>query len=413
MTVDIGAVRANVRRLRSLLGPQTRFMAALKADAYGHGALPVCQAVMQAGGSAVALATCEEALELRESGVTAPLLVMGPLFAPSQLLELARAGVEVALVSQEMVHMLYFLPKHWNARLHSIRLHIKVDSGMDRQGLFPHEIPALLQQLRDLRERVEVVGVMTHFASAAEEPDSVPWQLERFLPCMADIRGEWPAAIAHAANSAATMLHPESHLDMVRCGIAAYGMSPFQADPVSEGLRPVMSWTSEVAMTKRVPAGEGVGYGLTYHPRSDTTIALIPLGYADGLFRVLGNRGQVLINGARYPMVGRVSMDSFAVDVGTADTVHAGDAVTLIGQDGAEAIRAEDMAAWARTINYEVTCATALRRAQRVVVDTERESAAQQTAGQAAAPQQTAVGQTAAEQAVGIPRDESGGAEWK
>jgi len=370
LTVDIGAVRRNVRRLRSLLRPGTRFMAALKADAYGHGALPVCQAVLQAGGDALALATTEEALELRESGVTAPLLVMGPVFSPAQMIELARTGVQVAVVSPEMAEMLRHLPE--DCRL---RVHLKIDTGMNRQGLLPSELPKHLDTLRLLRPQVRVVGIMTHFASASDEPNSVEWQMERFLPCVETIRRDWPRAIAHAANSAATMEHPASHLDLVRCGVAVYGMSPFQGDPREEGLKPALSWTSRVAMTKRVPSGEGVGYGLTFRRGgAATTVALVPVGYADGLFRALGNRGRVLIRGRRYSMVGRVSMDSFAVDLGESTDVRTGDRVTLIGHDGSESIRAEEMAGWVETINYEITCATALRRAQRVVVDTEWEA---------------------------------------
>jgi len=158
---------------------------------------------------------------------------------------------------------------------------------------------------------------------------------------------------------------------MVRCGIAVYGLSPGQGDAAAEGLRPALSWTSQVVLVKRVGAGEGVAYGHTFHPPGETDIALVPVGYADGVFRALGNRGQVLINGSRYPMVGRVSMDSFGVDVGTGSGVRTGDTVTIIGSDGTHRLTAEDSAGWADTINYEITCRIDPRRAERVFLDAE------------------------------------------
>jgi alanine racemase len=244
------------------------------------------------------------------------------------------------------------------------RVHLKVDSGMNRQGLLPKQVAWFLDSVRDLEE-VRVQGVMTHFASAPEDPDSIDRQLDRFLPAVRQVRVGWPQAEAHAANSAATMLRPSSHLDFVRCGIAAYGLSPFQANAEDEGLKPALSWTSVLVLVKNVPAGEGVGYGHTYRAPSARRIGLVPVGYADGVFRSLGDRGQVLIRGRRYPMVGRVSMDSFGVDLGEDPGPYPGEKVTLIGRDGAESIRVEEVAAWAGTINYEVVCSISGDRAER------------------------------------------------
>ena len=364
VTIDLGAVRKNVRLLKAKLTAGTGFLAAVKADGYGHGMLECARAAMEAGADGVAVATAEEAVTLRDGGFTRQILVMGPLFSLDQCEEMAGRGVEFAVVSDEMARMLPELAR-MGARA---RVHLKVDSGMNRQGLLPSQVPPFLETVR-AAPGIDLAGVMTHFPCAGEDPGSVDRQLERFLPCVHMVKAEWPRALAHAANSAATMYCPQAHLDMVRCGIAVYGLSPGQGDARAEGLEPALSWTSQVVLQKPVPAGEGVGYGHVFRAPLDTTVALVPLGYADGVFRLLGNRGHVVIGGRPYPMVGRVSMDSFAVDVGPRPEVRVGDKVTLIGQDEQHRVSAEDLAGWAETINYEITCSISTARAQRFFVD--------------------------------------------
>ncbi len=363
ITVDLAAVRHNIRFLMRKLEPGVCLLAAVKADGYGHGALECARAAVEAGATGAAVATAEEAVALRDAGFEQTILVMGPLYDLGQCREMAGRGVEFAVVSEDMARL---VPRLAGCGLEA-RVHLKVDSGMNREGLFPRQVPAFLESIRGIAE-LELVGVMTHFAAAAEDPASVDLQLDRFLPCAEMVKAEWPQAVVHAANSAATMYFPYTHLDLVRCGIAVYGLSPGQGDAQAEGLRPALSWTTQVALVKRVAAGEGVGYGLTFRPRTDTDVALIPVGYGDGVFRLLGNRGKVVIGGRRYPMVGRVSMDSFGVDVGTDCRVRTGDPVTLIGQEGTGRVSAEDVASWAETINYEVTCNVSVARAQRVFV---------------------------------------------
>jgi alanine racemase len=362
--IDLAAVRHNVAHLRSLLSPGSRLMVAVKADAYGHGTLPVARAAVAAGAQGVAVATAEEAVALREAGFAGTVLVMGPLYSLDQYKEMAHRGVDFAVVSD---HMAGVLPGLRGSGLRA-RVHLKVDSGMNRQGLFPEDIGTFLDAIRGIPE-IELVGVMTHFACVTEDPATVAFQLGRFLPAVERIRREWPGAIAHAANSAATVCSRESHLDMVRCGCAVYGLSPWQKDPLAEGLVPVLTWKSQVALVKRVAAGEGVGYGHTFHPDNPTEAALVPLGYGDGVFRALSNQGEVLINGRRYKVAGRVSMDSFGVDVGTDGQVKVGDTVTLIGADGAERITVEEVAHRLDTINYEITCDIALDRSERVFLN--------------------------------------------
>jgi alanine racemase len=362
--IDLAAVRHNVAHLRSLLTPGGRMLVAVKADGYGHGTLPVAQAASAAGANGVAVATAEEAVALREAGFDKTILVMGPLYGLDQYEEMASRHVDFAVVSEQMAAM---LPDLRGTGLKA-RVHLKVDTGMNRQGLFPTEVGTFLDSIKGIPE-IELVGVMTHFACVTEDPSTVDFQLARFLPAVEQARKRWPGILAHAANSAATVHSTRAHLDMVRCGCAVYGLSPWQSDPIAEGLAPVLSWTSQVALVKRVAAQEGVGYGHTFRPATPIDVALVPLGYGDGVFRALGNNGEVLIGGRRYPIVGRVSMDSFGVDVGTDGRVKYGDKVTLIGADGDERITAEDLAHRVGTINYEITCDIALDRSERIFVN--------------------------------------------
>lgn len=358
--IDLAAIRHNVALLLSLLRPGTRMIVAVKADAYGHGTLPVARAAVAAGAHGVAVATAEEAVALRDANFTGMVLVMGPLYSLDQYEEMARRDVEFAIVSD---HMAALLPALRGTGVRA-RVHLKVDSGMNRQGLFPADVDAFLESIRSIPE-IELAGVMTHFACVAEDPSSIDHQLERFLPAVEKVRRHWPQALVHAANSAATVHAPHSHLDMVRCGVAVYGLSPWQGDAVAEGLIPALSWKSQVVLVKRITPGEGVGYGHAFQPDHETDVALVPIGYGDGVFRALYNRGEVLINGRRYPLAGRISMDSFAVDVGTDGQVKVGDTVTLIGADGEERITAEELARHLDTINYEITCDIALDRTER------------------------------------------------
>ncbi|NLO28601.1 MAG: alanine racemase [Actinobacteria bacterium] len=358
--IDLAAIRHNVAHLLSTLAPGNRLLVAVKADGYGHGTLPVARSAVTAGAQGVAVATAEEAVALRDAGYAETILVMGPLYSFDQYEEMARRDVDFAVVSDRMAAM---LPGLQGSGLRA-RVHLKIDSGMNRQGLFSEEVGPFLESIRGIPE-VELAGVMTHFACVPEDPATVDFQLGRFLPAVKQVRREWPGVIAHAANSAATLHSPNSHLDMVRCGCAVYGLSPWQGDAMAEGLRPALAWKSQVALVKRVAAGEGVGYGHAFRTDRPTDVALVPIGYGDGVSRAFSNQGEVLINGRRYPVAGRISMDSFAVDVGTDGNVKVSDTVTLIGADGEDRITVEDLARRQGTINYEITCDIALDRTER------------------------------------------------
>ncbi len=362
--IDLAAVRHNVTHLRALLAPGTRMLVAVKADGYGHGTLPVARAAAAAGAEGMAVATAEEAIALREAGFEDTILVMGPLYSLDQYEEMCRRNVEFAVVSDEMAAL---LPRLRGTGLKA-RVHLKVDSGMNRQGIFPSAVPAFLDSIQDIPE-IDLVGIMTHFACVTEDPSTIDLQLGRFMPAVKQARQRFPNVVAHAANSAATMHSAHAHLDMVRCGCAVYGLSPWQSDPIADGLLPVLTWKSQIALVKRVEANEGVGYGHTFRPVTATDVALVPLGYGDGVPRALSNNGEVLINGRRYPIAGRVSMDSFGVDVGTDSGVKVGDNATLIGSDGNDRITAEEIAVRVGTINYEITCDIALDRSERLFIN--------------------------------------------
>lgn len=204
--------------------------------------------------------------------------------------------------------------------------------------------------------RLELAGVMTHFASADEDPEFTAEQLGRFEPFVRELRGRWPAIVVHAANSAATLQAPASHFDLVRCGIALYGCDPMNNDPAPHGLEPALELSSYVAAVKEAVPGESAGYGRRFIAEADTWLATVPIGYGDGVRRALTNNCDVLIGGRRFPVVGTVSMDNITVDVGSEGAVAVSDRVTIIGADGDERITAEEIARRIDTINYEVVC---------------------------------------------------------
>ena len=239
-----------------------------------------------------------------------------------------------------------------------MRVHVKLDTGMGRLGTRdPDEALRVAERVVEAGPALELAGAMTHFASADEDPSFTSAQLGRFVPFVAAMRERWgPGIVVHAANSAATLREPASQFDLVRCGIAIYGCDPMNDDPAAHGLEPALELTSYVAAVKLARAGESAGYGRRWVARSDTWVATVPIGYADGIRRALTNNCDVLIGGRRYPLVGTVSMDNITVEVGTPDAVGVGDRVTIIGGDGDERQTAEEVARRVGTISYEIVC---------------------------------------------------------
>lgn len=364
--INLSAVRANVRSLRRLLAPGVQFMAVVKADAYGHGAVPVARAAIQAGADYLGVATADEALELRLGNIAAPILVFSQ--PPVSVLgELIDAGIMVAAYEFDFLSA---LSGEATLRGKHAAYHFKVDSGMHRVGATPSDAPYILQEAAHL-PNITVEGVFTHFATADVPGDwDAAGQLATFQDTVAAIRsvGVDPG-IVHACNSPATILMPEAHLDMVRCGLATYGMYPSPACKGRVDLKPAMSVKARAGFVKPLNIGDGVSYGLTWTAYKPTEVATVPIGYADGLPRVASNKLEALVHGQRVSQVGRICMDQcmFEVPVGQ---VTKGHEFVVIGRQGTEEITMDDVAEAAGTINYETTCGFG-RRLERVYVEAE------------------------------------------
>jgi alanine racemase len=356
-SVDVAAIERNCARLRRELRDGAQLCAVVKADGYGHGAIQSAAAALAGGAGWLAVATAQEACELRDAGfVEPPILVMGALTLP-ELREALAAGADVVVWSESYVQAV--------ADAGGGRVHVKLDSGMGRLGTRDVELATrVLSAARDA-PAVTPIGVMSHFATADELDDDgfFAAQLEKFSRWVQACKELEPGLIAHAANSAATLRDAAAQLDMVRCGIAVYGMDPLGSDPLARELEPALALSSYVAEVKLCRAGESAGYGRRFVAGADTWLGVLPIGYGDGWRRGLSNNADVLVGGARYPLVGAVSMDNLTIDLGpdaAAERLR-GARATLIGVDGAERITAEDVARELATINYEITCALSAR----------------------------------------------------
>jgi alanine racemase len=356
--IDLGAVERNCARLKSELGEGTELCAVVKADGYGHGADGCVTAALAGGATRLAVATGAEAAQVGRRFPQVPLLTMGAL-SPEDLEDALAAGSEVAVWHEDFRRL---LSARGRAQGRPVRVHVKYDSGMGRLG--NADPAAVIGLARACAEdpQLDLAGVWTHFATA-DEPDSgfFDQQLERFTEVADPLKAEFPAITVHAANSAAVFRDRRAHFDMARCGVAVYGLDPFQGDPGERGLEPAMSLRSYVADVKRFAAGDSAGYGQTWRAPTETRVGVLPLGYGDGVRRALSNNAEVLVRGRRYPLVGTVSMDNITVDLGPAAEVEPGDEAVLIGSQGDEAIRAEEVARRIGTINYEVTCGISAR----------------------------------------------------
>lgn len=352
--VDLGAIANNCRRLCSQLAAHSQLCAVVKADGYGHGALWSAQAALAGGATWLAVATAGEASELRRHGLSVPILVLGALTREDAALA-ATAGADVVVWTGGFAGDLASLARRQGS---AIRCHVKLDTGMGRLGAVD---PA---QARSLCERIaadadlELAGVMTHFATADElDHGHFDDQLQAFESFCEEIRALHPGVVCHAANSAATLRCEASHFDLVRCGVAVYGLDPFQADPHARGLEPALSLESYVASIKRFEAGQSAGYGRRWFAPGPTWVGVVPIGYGDGWRRGLSNNAEVLVGGRRRPVVGTISMDNLTIDLGSETEAAVGDQAVLIGSQGPERILCEEVASRLDTINYEVTCA--------------------------------------------------------
>jgi alanine racemase len=341
--VDTGAIARNCGRLAEVAGG-ARLCAVVKANGYGHGAVESARAALAGGAQWLAVATADEAAELRAAGIGGRILVMGALSVQELPVALG-AGADVVAWREAFVER---LPA-------DARVHVKLDTGMGRLGTRDAaEALAVAQRAGD-----RLAGAMTHFATSDDDPAFAREQLDLFLPWLERVRALRPGVIAHAANSAATLGIPESRLDMVRCGVAIYGLDPFQHDPADHGLAPALELVSYVAEVKPIEPGQSAGYGRRFVAERPTWLATLPIGYADGVRRALTNNAEVLIGGRRHPLVGTVSMDNVTVELRA--PAERGEEAILIGARGGERILAEEVAARLDTINYEVTCGISAR----------------------------------------------------
>ena len=349
--VNVGAVERNCTVLVRAAAPAA-LCAVVKADGYGHGAVPAARAALAGGATWLAVATAAEASALRAGGLEAPLLVLGAL-SPEELGVALAARADVVAWREEFVAA---LAVH-GQRDPSARtgVHVKLDTGMGRLGTRDPAEAARVAAAVAAAPGLRLAGAMTHFATSDDDPAFAREQLARFLPWAERIRAEHGDVLLHAANSAAALGIPEARLDLVRCGIAVYGLDPFHEDPGRHGLEPALELRSYLAEVKPCAPGESAGYGRRFVAREPTWLGTVPVGYADGVRRALTNDCDVLVGGRRVPLVGTVSMDNVTVDLGPDPPARGGD-VVLLGRQGEQRVLAEEWARRLGTINYEIVC---------------------------------------------------------
>lgn len=356
--VDLGAIERNCALLCSRIGTGTELCAVVKANGYGHGMIQSATAALRGGAGRLAVATATEAFELRAQFPDTAVLVMGALTG-AELDVALQARAELALWREGFREALATRAEQLGFRP---RVHVKYDTGMGRLGHpDPKRVEALIEACA-ADERLELAGLWTHFATADEVDDGyLQEQLACFLELAAPLRERHPGLRLHAANSAATLREPAAHLDMVRCGIAIYGLDPFGLDAAAQGLEPALSLRSYVADVKRFEPGSSAGYGRRWRAEVETVVGLIPIGYGDGVRRGLSDNCEVLVEGVRRALVGAISMDNVTVDLGPGQPVPRGTEAVLIGAQGEQEVSVEEWARRLGTINYEITCGISSR----------------------------------------------------
>ena len=370
--IDLDAVAANVRELRRVTRPEARLLVAVKANAYGHGLVEVARQALESGADALGVARMPEALALRDAGIDAPVLIFG--FTPSSDAE--------ALVRHDLIQTVYALK---TARAYAerigksggrLKVHLKVDTGMGRLGILPdsrrYVEPGMAVSDHAIREVIDIAGlneltlegIFTHFASSdSADKRFAEEQFDIFMAFLDQLkRSGLEFEVRHAANSGAIIDMPHTHLDMVRAGVSLYGLYPSdEVDKSRIDLTPVMTLKARIAHLKKVSTGFPVSYGMTHTTQSPTTIATVPIGYADGFNRRLSNRGHMLVRGQKAPIIGRVCMDLTMIDVGHIPGAAVEDEVVILGRQANEAITADELAGLLDTINYEITSAITAR----------------------------------------------------
>ncbi|MFQ5612527.1 MAG: alanine racemase [Anaerolineae bacterium] len=356
--IDLEAIAHNVKAVKAHLGPEVSVMAVVKANAYGHGAVPVARTALAAGADWLAVNRVEEGAALRQAGVRARILVLG-YCPPAQATAVVEERLTPAVTTLETATALAD-----RTRLSSrpLPIHLKVDTGMGRFGLLPEEVVDFARALQNLPS-LQLEGIFSHFA-VADEADTTfsRQQIQSYREVIAAVEAAGiNLPLKHLANSAAALVLPNARYHLVRLGIAMYGLPPSNEIKWPVGLRPAMTLKTRIARLRILPAGASIGYGRTYVTPAPTPIALAPIGYGDGYPRLCSNRGAMLVRGQRAPVVGRVSMDQTSLDVSDIDQVTQDDEVVVFGRQGEAEITADEVAMWAETINYEIVTRLAAR----------------------------------------------------
>lgn len=350
--VDLSAIEHNFREVTRRVEGR-KVLGVVKAQAYGHGAVPVSRRLLALGADMLGVALVEEGKELRDSGIEAPILLMGPLF-PEQAETAARLRLTPAVYSMPVARALSDAAQKLGAK---VSVHAKIDTGMGRIGVAPGEAPGFIAALRGL-SGIDVTGLMTHFADAdLRDKRFASEQMDRFEALIRELdAGGSTVPLRHASNSAAVLDFGRALFTMVRPGLMLYGYNPLEQAAGGADLRPALSFVTRVAFLKKVKAGVPISYGRTFVTKRESIIATLPVGYADGFSRALSNRGEALVRGKRAPVAGRVCMDMCMIDVTEVPGVREGDEAVLIGSQSGERITADDIAAKIGTIPYEVLC---------------------------------------------------------
>jgi alanine racemase len=348
--VDLDALVWNFRQIRSKVGSRVKVLSMVKANGYGHGAPAVAKALAAAGNDAFGVAILEEGVELRQAGIQAPILVLAGAY-PDQVDQFFDNRLTPVIHALENAKE---LDRAAHGRNKTFNVHLKVDTGMGRLGFLAGEIDSWLPKIKKFKA-LKIEGVFSHFSHAESvEGSYTRQQLRLFQRVVEQLHDAGIAPLAHLANSAATITLPAAYFDMVRPGLMLYGVYPSPAMASQISLKPVLSWKTRILQLKQVPVGSSISYGQTFITQRESLIATLPMGYADGYPRLLSNRGEVLVSGKRAPVAGRVCMDLTMIDVTDIEKIQPGDEVVLLGRQGDAEISADEMAAWANTISYEI-----------------------------------------------------------
>ena len=352
--VNLSAIQNNVRKMRARTG--TPVMVVVKANGYGHGAVPVARAALKAGASWCAIARADEAVELREAGLDCPLLMLGH-HPRERIGEMIDLDVSLTLWNEVQARAVSTAAEE---RGKTARVQLKVDTGMSRLGVQPDQAARLIRLIRSL-PYLHLEGIFTHFATA-DEADTGPAdeQERKFKHLLSRLKkDDLLPDLIHAANSAASLSRPGAHFDLLRVGISIYGLNPSPECVLPDDFQPALTWKSVLSQVKTLPPGRGISYGHMYTTRGEERIGTVPVGYADGYHRVSGS--EVLVGGKRVPVIGRVCMDQIMVNLDQVTEAEEGDEVVLIGRQGASSYTADDLAQVWDSVNYEVVCAIADR----------------------------------------------------